>query len=79
MAFRKYDEDRELIVSVACLLGEEVEFIRQRGFHVLDIEGDDDEPDIVDLAALTGGLDWDDEVEPRCYVRRVGRGRLRAA
>ncbi len=79
MAFGKHDDDRDLIVSVARLLGEDVEYIRQRGFHVLEIEGDDDEPDVVDLAALTGGLDWDDDVEPRCYLRRDGYGRPRAA
>jgi hypothetical protein len=78
MVFRKHDEDSDLIVSVANQLGEDVGFIRQRGFHVLNIDGDD-EPDIVDLATLTGGLDWDDDVEPQRYVRRVNRGRPRAA
>ena len=79
MVFRNHDDDRELITSVAKLLGEDVEYIRQRGFHVLELEGDDDEPDVVDLAALTGGLDWDDAVEPRRYVRRDKYGRPRAA
>lgn len=79
MAFQKHDDDRDLIVSVARLLGEDVEYIRQRGFHVLEIEGDVDEPDVVELAALTGGLDWDDDIEQRCYVRRDGHGRPRAA
>lgn len=79
MVFRKHDDDRDLIVAVARLLGEDVEYIRQRGFHILEVEGDDDEPDVVDLAALTGGLDWDEDVEPRFYVRRNGYGRPRAA
>ncbi|MFM7035441.1 MAG: hypothetical protein ACKOYJ_09740 [Planctomycetia bacterium] len=79
MMFQKHDDDRDLIVSVARLLGEDVEYIRQRGFHVLEIERDDDEPDVVDLAALTGGLDWDGDVDPRCYVPCDGHGRPRAA
>ncbi len=79
MVFRNRDEDRELITSVAKLLGEDVEYVRQRGFHVLKLDGDDDEPDVVDLAALTGGLDWDDAVEPRRYVRCDRYGRPRAA
>lgn len=79
MVFRKHDDDRDLIASVARLLGEDVAYIRQRGFHVFELEGDEDEPDVVDLAVLTGGLDWDDEIEPRCYVRRDRHGRPRAA
>lgn len=60
-----YDDDRDVTALVAHLLGETVEFIRQRGFHVVDLECQDDEPDVVDMAELTGGLDWDRDVEPR--------------
>ena len=38
----------------------------------------DDEPDVVDMAELTGGLDWDHGLEPRVYIR-CGRRKRRAA
>ena len=60
-----YDDDRDVTALVARLLGETADFIRQRGFHVVDLEFQDDEPDVVDMAELTGGLDWDQDVEPR--------------
>lgn len=78
MSFRTHDDDRDLIQSVASQLGEDVAFIRQRGFHAVVAEGEVDEPDLVDFAMLTGGLDWDQDVEPRCYVRSTRR-RPRAA
>jgi len=66
-ALMLYDhhEDCDVNELVARLLGETVDFIRQRGFHEVTLECHEDEPDVVDMAELTGGLDWDRDVEPR--------------
>ena len=64
--------------SVARLLGESVAVVRRRGFHVIDTARQDDELDVVDMAELTGGLDWDHGLEPRVYIR-CGRRKRRAA
>jgi hypothetical protein len=45
---------------------------------VVDTARRDDEPDVVDMAELTGGLDWDRDIEPRLYVH-CGRRMRRAA
>jgi hypothetical protein len=58
-------DDCDVTELVAQLLGETAEFIRRRGFHLVELTTHDDEPDLVDLAELTGGLDWDCDVEPR--------------
>lgn len=78
MVFCEHEDDREVNEMVARLLGESVAVVRQRGFHVVDTAPQDDEPDVVDMAALTGGLDWDRDLEPRAYVR-CGRRKRRAA
>ncbi len=78
MVFDEHENDREVNASVARLLGESVELVRQRGFHVVDTARRDDEPDVVDMAELTGGLDWDRDIEPRLYVH-CGRRMRRAA
>jgi hypothetical protein len=78
MLFDEHENDREVNASVAKLLGESVQLVRQRGFHVVDTARRDDEPDVVDMAELTGGLDWDRDLEPRIYVR-FGRRKRRAA
>lgn len=78
MVFDEHEDDREVNASVAKLLGESVELVRQRGFHVVDTVRRGDEPDVVDIAELTGGLDWDRDLEPRLYVR-CGRRKRRAA
>lgn len=59
------DNDRDVSELVARLLGETAEFIRRRGFHLIELPAHGDEPDLVDMAALTGGLDWDRDAEPR--------------
>jgi len=61
----EHDDDRDVTELVAHLLGETVALIRQRGFHMVDPQCHEDEPDVVDMAELTGGLDWDRDVEPR--------------
>jgi hypothetical protein len=73
----EHDDDREVNASVARALGESVAFVRRRGFHVVETASQD-EHDVVDMAALTGGLDWDRDLEPRAYVR-CGRRKRRAA
>jgi hypothetical protein len=78
VVFDEHENDREVNASVARLLGESVELVRQRGFHVVDTARRDDEPDVVDMAELTGGLDWDRDIEPRLYVH-CGRRMRRAA
>jgi hypothetical protein len=78
MVYDEPENDRELNASVARLLGESVELVRHRGFHVVDTARRDDEPDVVDMAELTGGLDWDRHLEPRVYIR-CGRRMRRAA
>jgi hypothetical protein len=78
MLFDEHEDDREVNASVAKLLGESVQLVRQRGFHVIDTARRDDEPDVVDMAELTGGLDWDRDLEPRLYIR-CGRRKRRAA
>ena len=78
MMFREHEDDREINESVARLLGESVAVIRRRGFHVIDTADQNDEPDVVDMAELTGGLDWDHGLEPRVYIR-CGRRKRRAA
>jgi hypothetical protein len=78
MVFHEHDDDREINESVARLLGESVAEVRRRGFHVIDTARKDDEPDVVDMAELTGGLDWDHGLEPRVYIR-CGRRKRRAA
>jgi hypothetical protein len=78
MVFDEHEDDREVNASVAKLLGESVQLVRQRGFHVVDTARRDDEPDVVDMAELTGGLDWDRDLEPRLYIR-CGRRKRRAA
>lgn len=78
MVFHEDEDDREISESVARLLGESVAEIRSRGFHVIDTARQDDEPDVVDTAELTGGLDGDHGLEPRVYIR-CGRGKRRAA
>jgi hypothetical protein len=78
MVFHEHEDDREINESVARLLGESVAVVRRRGFHVIDTARQDDEPDVVDMAELTGGLDWDHGLEPRVYIR-CGRRKRRAA
>jgi hypothetical protein len=78
MVFHEHEDDREVNKSVARLLGESVGLVRRRGFHVVDTARQDDEPDVVDMAELTGGLDWDHGLEPRVYIR-CGRRKRRAA
>ncbi len=78
MMFHEHEDDREINESVARLLGESVAAIRRRGFHVIDTADQNDEPDVVDMAELTGGLDWDHGLEPRVYIR-CGRRKRRAA
>jgi hypothetical protein len=78
MVFHEHEDDREIDVSVARLLGESVAEVRRRGFHVVDPARQAEEPGVVDIAELTGGLDWDRELEPRVYVR-YGRRKRRAA
>jgi hypothetical protein len=78
MVFHELEDDREINVSVARLLGESVSEVRRRGFHVVGRAWQDEEPDVVDMAELTGGLDWDRELEPRVYIR-CGRRKRRAA
>jgi len=75
MVFRKHEDDREVVASVARRLGETVVLVRQRGFHVVEADRYDDEPDVVDMAELTGGLDWDRDIEPRLHCRRDRRKR----
>jgi hypothetical protein len=78
MVFHEHVDDREINVSVARLLGESVSEVQRRGFHVVHPAWQDDEADVVDMAELTGGLDWDRELEPRVYIR-CGRRKRRAA
>jgi hypothetical protein len=59
------NDDRDVTELVARLLGETAELIRSRGFHLVELPAHDDEPDLVDMAELTSGLDWDHDVEPR--------------
>jgi hypothetical protein len=73
MVFRKHEDDREVVASVARRLGEAVVLVRQRGFHLVEADRYDDEPDVVDMAELTGGLDWDRDIEPRLHCRRGER------
>jgi hypothetical protein len=73
MICRKHEDDREVVRSVARRLGEAVVLVRQRGFHVVEADRYDDEPDVVDMAELTGGLDWDRDIEPRLHCRRDNR------
>jgi hypothetical protein len=63
------NDDLDVTELVARLLGETAEFIRSRGFHLVEMPARDDEPDLVDMAELTGGLDWDSDVEPRPTTR----------
>lgn len=58
-------DDRNVSELVARLLGETAEFIRRRGFHLVELPAQSDEADLVDMAELTGGLDWDGDAEPR--------------
>jgi hypothetical protein len=67
------DDDRDVSELVARLLGETAEFIRRRGFHLVEPPAHSDEPDLVDMAVLTGGLDWDGDVEPRLTRRSRNR------
>ena len=67
-------DDCDVTELVDQLLGETAEFIRRRGFHLVELTAHDDEPDLVDMAELTGGLDWDRDVEPRLSQgKRSGR------
>jgi hypothetical protein len=78
MVFHEHEDDREINASVARLLRESVSEVRRRGFHFVDPARQVNEPDVVDMAELTGGLDWDRELEPRVYIR-CGRRKRRAA
>jgi hypothetical protein len=78
MVFHEHDDDREIDKAVSRLLGESVSVVRRRGFHLVGSARRDDAPDVVDMAELTGGLDWDRELEPRVYIR-CGRRKRRAA
>jgi len=70
------DDDRDVSELVAQLLGETAEFIRTRGFHLVELPAHSDEPDLVDMAELTGGLDWDRDADPR--LTRGSRSRRAA-
>jgi hypothetical protein len=67
------DDDHDVSELVARLLGETAEFIRRRGFHLVEPPTHGDEPDLVDMAVLTGGLDWDHDLEPRLTRRNRNR------
>ena len=70
------DDDRDVSELVAQLLGETAEFFRRRGFHLVELPAHCDEPDLVDMAEITGGLDWDRDAEPR--LTRGSRNRRAA-
>jgi hypothetical protein len=73
-------DDALFFETVARALGERVSVVRQRGFSLVDPDGNDsveDESDLIDLAA-SGWLDWDARDDVRPYRRRAaGRRRKR--
>lgn len=87
--------DEQFLAAVAAALGETIDLVRRRGFHLeqahaneehgpvrscsLRRADDDDEDDAVDLAAF--GLDWDSTDDSRLHrgPRRLIRRRGRSA
>ena len=73
-------DDALFFETVARALGERVSVVRQRGFSLVDPDGNDsveDESDLIDLAA-SGWLDWDARDDARPYCRQTaGRRRKR--
>ncbi len=85
--------DEQFLAAVAAALGETINLVRRRGFHLeqanadeghgparscsLRRAGDDDEDDAVDLAEF--GLDWDSTDDSRLHrrPRRLIRRRRR--
>ena len=75
--------DERFLAAVAAALGETIDLVRRRGFHLEQADageehgparsfslrrpGVDDEEDAVDLAAF--GLDWDSTDDSRLYRR----------